>query len=211
MAEKGTKSFQSEFFEHYLSIGLGALSKKDVDALVMHLLDKYGRADGTPLHHYSNQEVSALLKTPESKVKSLRYEAALKFGGRVDDQAMARLLVAVNSAVLDVEAKRVCLIIEDVLAKNWLQGQLKRHGLIFDHSFNSEIIKVDSDGLFAVLAELFDAVSVKQFRDAFDAAQREANAAKRKDLFKAMAAKFATGAAGKAGSAVAAYFGLWVA
>jgi transposase len=34
------------------------------------------------------------------------------------------------------------LIIEDALAKNWLQGQLKASAQIFDHSFNTEIIKV---------------------------------------------------------------------
>ena len=133
-------TFESEFLENYLKLGLGSMPKSDIDALVMSLLDMYGFNGSGPLAALGNQTVSERLKTPVTKVKKLRYEAALKFGGRVEDQARGRLLAALANGTLEPEGKKICLIIEDSLAKNWLQGQLKIYQHIFDHPFSSEII-----------------------------------------------------------------------
>jgi hypothetical protein len=118
-------TFESEFLDNYLKFGLGSMPKADVDALVMSLLDKYGLNGSGPLASLGNQTTSERLKTPVSKIKKLRYEAALKFGGRVEDQARGRLLAALANATLEPDGTKICLIIEDSLAKNWLQGQLK--------------------------------------------------------------------------------------
>ncbi|MCA3001477.1 MAG: hypothetical protein ING69_01420 [Rhodocyclaceae bacterium] len=201
------KTFKSEFLEHYMSVSAGALSKKDVDALVMHLLDKYGFENGIPLSSYPNQEVSAILRIPATKVRQLRYEAGLKYGGRVEDQAKAKLLLALSRSVLEVESKTVCLVIEDSLAKNWLQGQLKNNGLIFDHSFNTEIIKVKSKGLFDVLGQVFDKEQTKAFQSAFEKLIEEKKDEKLRAGFAKLAGAFAKGAAKAAGGAVLAGFG----
>ncbi|HRE18435.1 MAG TPA: hypothetical protein PLW86_15425, partial [Rhodocyclaceae bacterium] len=161
-------TFQSEFLQHYLAVGIGALGKKDTDALVMHLLDTYGLPGGSPLAAYPNQEVSALLKAPVAKIKQLRYEAALKYGGRVEDQARARLLRALACAALELEGKKIHLILEDTLVKQWLQGELKNRGLLFDLSFNNELLKVDAKGLFALLAEIFDKAETERFAKAYE-------------------------------------------
>lgn len=137
--------FKKDFLENYLRFGLGSLSKTDIDALVMHLLDLYGAQDGKSLMQKSNQEVSQMLRTPVAKVKKLRYEAALKYGGSIEDNARGRLLAAIANATFEWDSKKIHLIIEDTLAKSWLQGQLKKHQLIFDNSFNTEIIKVDAE------------------------------------------------------------------
>ena len=194
--------FESSFFEHYLKLGLGSMPKNDIDALVMSLVDKYGLGGSGPLSPLSNQTVSERLKTPVSKIKKLRYEAALKFGGRVEDQAQAKLLAALANATLEPDGKKICLIIEDSLAKNWLQGQLKIHHQIFDHSFNAEIIRVSSDGLFAVLGSLFDKRQTASFQSAYDKANMEVDQNARRKLFKNAASKFAEGAAAALGSAV---------
>ena len=156
--------FEKEFLENYLKFGLGSMPKSDVDALVMHLLDMHGLNGSAPLAIYGNQTVSERLKTPVTKIKKLRYDAALKFGGKIEDQAMGRLLAALSKASLEPDGEKVCLIIEDALAKNWLQGQLKINQHIFDHSFNTEIIKVSSSGLFQVLESVFDKDELEKFK-----------------------------------------------
>ena len=201
-------SFESEFFRHYLGVGIGALSKRDTDALVMYLLDKYGFDAAGPLYRYPNQDLSAKLKAPVAKIKQLRYEAGLKYGGRVEDQAKARFLAAIAVAVFDIEFKKVCLVIEDALAKNWLQGQLKNNGLIFDHSFNNEIVKVDAMGLFALLEQFFDEQATESFREKFERLEKEKKKEQLRDGFAKIAKAFATEAAKKAGGGVAMYFGL---
>lgn len=194
--------FKNEFLAHYLSVGMGALGKKDIDALVMHLLDKYGTADSAPLRTYPNQEVSALLKTPATKIRSLRYEAGLKFGGRVEDQAKVKLLTALSRAVLEIESKKICLVIEDALAKNWLQGQLKNNGLIFDHSFNTEIIKVEAKGLFELLAQCFDAEQTTSFKDAFERILSDSKSEQHRNEFTKLAKNYALKLAESAGSVI---------
>lgn len=203
-----SKTFKSEFLENYMSVSVGALSKKDTDALVMHLLDKYGIEEGVPLATYPNQEVSALLRIPASKVRQLRYEAGLKYGGRVEDQAKAKLLLALSRSVLEVESKTVCLVIEDALAKNWLQGQLKNNGLIFDHSFNTEIVKVKAAGLFHVLGQVFDKTQTQTFESAFEKLVKEKKDQQLREGFMKLAGAFAVGAAKAAGGKVLEGFGI---
>lgn len=194
--------FKSEFLENYLRFGLGSMPKLDIDALIMHLLDKYGADSAGPLATHSNQTVSEKLKAPASKVKKLRYDAALKFGGRIEDQAMGRLLAALSKATLETDGDKVLLIIEDSLAKNWLQGQLKIHQHIFDYSFNTEIIKTSISGLFKVLESVFDRNEIDSFKAGYESVKKKETADERVVAFKAVAKKFAEGAAQSAGIGV---------
>lgn len=194
--------FESEFLESYLKFGLGSMPKSDIDALVMSLLDRYGLNGSGPLATLGNQTTSERLKTPVSRVKKLRYEAALKFGGCVEDQAKGRLLAALANATLEPEGKKICLIIEDSLAKNWLQGQLKIYQHIFDHPFNTEIVRISAEGLFQVLESIFDHKQIEVFKAGYEQAQKEAVADERKKIFKSVALKFAEGAAKTAGGTI---------
>src|SRR5689334_11739959 len=206
-----TESFQSEFLKHYLAFGIGGLGKRDTDALVMHLLDKYGLPGAGPLHKYSNQDTSVLLRAPVSRIKQLRYESGLKYAaGRIEDQALARLLVALNGASLDLDAHKIHIVIEDALAKNWLQGQLKTHGLMFDHSFNAELLKVDTAGLFKLLDQFFDPKAIQRFKEQFEAMQKDQQRDKLHDRFKFVAKEFAMEAAKRAGVAVARHFAMYL-
>jgi hypothetical protein len=194
--------FKNEFLENYLKFGLGSMPKTDIDALVMHLLDLYGVDSSGPLAIHSNQTVSERLKTSVSKVKKMRYDAALKFGGEIQDQAKGRLLAVLSKASLEPDGEKVLLIIEDSLAKNWLQGQLKIHQYIFDYSFNTEIVKVSVMGLFQVLDSVFDAKETDKFRKGYNAAKKKKDTKERVAAFKDLANEFAEGAAKEAGSGV---------
>ena len=199
-------NFENEFLENYLRFGLGSMPKSDIDALVMHLIDKYGAHGGGPMGGYSNQTVSERLKTPVTKIKKLRYDAALKFGGRIEDQAIGRLLAALSKATMEPDGDKICLIIEDSLAKNWLQGQLKIHQQIFDHSFNTEIIKVSASGLFQVLSTVFDKSEIETFSDDYEKAKKQKSIEEKKKFFQSAVRKFAEGVAKKAGEGVVTIF-----
>jgi hypothetical protein len=174
----------------------------------MHLLDKYGLDNGVRLSNYGNQEVSALLRIPVAKVRQLRYEAGLKYGGSVEEQARGKLLLALSRSVLEIESKTVCLVLEDALAKNWLQGQLKNNGLIFDHSFNTEIVKVSATGLFHVLGQLFKKEQTQAFEAAYSKLEREKKGEQLRSGFMKLAGAFAVEAAKAAGGAVLQNFGI---
>lgn len=196
--------FETEFLENYLKFGLGSMSKSEIDALVMHLLDKHGYSGSGPLTTESNQTVSVRLKTPVGKIKRLRYDAALKFGEKIEEQAKGRLLAALGNASLEPDGEKICLIIEDSLAKNWLQGELKLKQSIFDYSFNTEIVKVSASALFEMLEKVFDKKSLEAFKEGYIAAKKQKNAEARRDAFKRVALNFAEGAAKVAGGGVVA-------
>lgn len=149
------EKFKKDFLESYLRGGMGSLSKRDIDALVMHLLDEQGLDDGVPLKNLSNQQVSVKLRVPATRIKTLRYEATLKYVSNGESIAKWRFLEVLAKAKFDSEKDKIGFIIEDAFTKNWLQGILKNNGLVFDNSFNTEIVKVDSDGLFSVLEALY--------------------------------------------------------
>lgn len=201
-------SFESEFLKQYLALGLGSMPKSDIDALVMHLLDRYGLDGSPPLALESNQTVSERLRAPAVKIRKLRYDAALKFGTdtssgvRVEDQAKGRLLAALSRATLEPDGDKIVLLIEDALAKNWLQGQLKIHQQVFDHSFNTELVRMSAEGLFTVLGTLFDEAQLKAFADGYKKLKDVEDRQKRNKQFKTLAVKFVEGAAKAAGGGV---------
>ena len=144
--------FETEFLDSYLKLGLASMPKTDIDALVMFLLDKHGLRNSGPLARLSNQATSELLKTPVARIKKLRYEAALKFGGRAEDQAMGRLLAALANATIEMQGDKICLIVEDTLAKNWLQGQLKAQQQIFERQGDIDILFLGASHLWNAIA-----------------------------------------------------------
>lgn len=158
-------TFKAKFLNHYLASGMGSFSKRDIDVLVMHLLDEEGDAkESQPLKGMSNQQVRLKLRTPVSKIKSLRYESALKYGG--DSSALAKhakweMIKYLVNAKFEIEQEKVCFVIEDTLTKNWVQGVLKESGLIFDNSFNTEIIKVGIKDFCDVLRAIYGDIDVE--------------------------------------------------
>jgi hypothetical protein len=206
MSEKATTSaamFADEFLKHYLKNGMGAMSKSDVDALVMHLLDKYSHQGGVPLQGYSNQVLSETLRAPVSKIKRLRYEAGLKYGGRVEDEAKRRFIACLSKAAMELETNKVVLIVEDALAKNWIQGHIKQHGVVFDGSFNSEIVKVRPDDFFRVLKALLNPSEVEAFKVKYDALAKKKKGQELVSGFGEILKSFVKEAAGKAVGVVA--------
>jgi hypothetical protein len=149
--------------------GMGSLSKRDIDVYVMHLLDEQGLDDGVPLKHLSNQQASVKLRTPATRIKMLRYEATLKHVSNNEALAKWKFLEVLARAKFDAEKDKLGFVVEDVFTKNWLQGILKSEGLVFDNSFNTEIVKVDSAGIFGILELLYDKQSVATLKQRVEA------------------------------------------
>jgi hypothetical protein len=204
MATTLHQDFLDQFLSNYLKFGLGSMPKSDIDALVMSLIDRFGYNEFGPMAILGNQAVSERLRTPVAKIKKLRYEAALKFGDEVGDQARGRLLAALANASIEPKNDKICLVIEDALAKNWLQGQLKQKQQIFDHPFNTEIIRVSSEGMFHVLDSLFGAKDIEAFKLGYEKAKSIEDSDQRKKMFKSIALRFVEGSAKAAGAGVVA-------
>ena len=164
--------FVDDFLKHYLKNGIGSMSKSDIDALVMYLLDSYSK-DQLPLSQMSNQAVSERLRASVTKIKKLRYDAGLKYAANSEIEARKRFCLCLNNASFNLKDQKIHLIIEDHLAKNWIQGQLKEYGIIYDGSFNSEIININPDEFFQVLKILIKDKSVEKFKEKWNGFREE--------------------------------------
>lgn len=163
-------SFEKEFLSQYLRFGLGSMAKTDIDALIMFLLDKYGLPDEhKPLENLSNQALSEKLKTPVSRVKSLRYAASLKFSESIEEVARARFKRCLLGANFSTDLEIIKLLIEDKLAKSWIQGKLKDAGLFHDDSFNKEAITIETKKFIQVIEVLFSEEDISSFKDEYQA------------------------------------------
>lgn len=166
-AIKKSREFVKEFLDEYLADGMGAKTKREIDILVMNLLLNYaGLADK------SNQELSILLKAPISKIKSLRYEARLKYPPD-PDYVKREFLYTLTKSQFDVDKERITFVIEDEFIRQAIQGQLKAKGMFADTSFNTELVKIDRRSLESVIEELYGEEIARDFKDGFDEMTRQ--------------------------------------
>ena len=201
-------TFANEFLKHYLKGGIGAMPKSDIDALVMHLLDKHASENGSPLGRFPNQIASERLRAPLARIKRLRYEGSLKFGGRPEDEARIRFVRLLEKAGLELDKKegtvtKIVFVVEDVLAKNWIQGKIKEHSGIFDGSFNTEIIKVDPEFFFHLLRTLLPECNVNAFEEKYNALMSKTKREELMSGFKSLISSFVKGAAATGGGVAA--------
>lgn len=181
--------FASQFIEFYLQHGLGVMSKKETEILVMHLLDECGCFDA---RRNANHDLSLLLRIPESRVANLRYEGKLRYPPK-DPEAYARgkLLNIIWLADLLADGKKIQIIIEDKYVRQYLAALAKRRNSVIDTSFNREIIDIHWEKLAAVMEEAYGSEIGKRFRDSFkksvDAEHKVSFAEAKKEFFKGLA------------------------
>jgi hypothetical protein len=159
------KEFTDEFLDNYLLNGMGVMSKREIDILVMNLLMKYG-----DLSKYSNYYLSIMLRIPETSVKHLRYEARLRYPPEEEYILREFLRVLVNAQFeLDrndeneIDNMKIVFIIDDNYVRYAIQGRLKEKGMFADSSFNSEIIRINCGSLCAVISEFYGEESEQEF------------------------------------------------
>jgi hypothetical protein len=166
---KDCEGFTDEFIKEYLTDGMGAISKHEVDILVMNLLLKYGGID-----RKSNHDLSLLLQIPESRIKHLRYEARLKYPPDEDYIKREFLFVLARSQFeLDkkdetkLDKMKIIFVMEDDYLRYAIQGRLKEQGMFADSSFNSEIVKVECGSLVAMIKEIYGEQTAQEFTGGF--------------------------------------------
>jgi hypothetical protein len=181
--------FASQFIESYLQHGLGVMSKKETEILVMHLLDECGCFDG---RRNANHDLSLLLRIPETRIASLRYEGKLRYPPKdPEEYARGKLLNIIWLADPSADGKNIQIIIEDKYVRQHLTALAKRRNSVIDTSFNREIIDIQWEKLAAVMEEAFGPEIGKRFRESFkktiDHEHKLSFAEAKKEFFKGLA------------------------
>jgi hypothetical protein len=126
---------------------------------------------------------------PESKIKSLRYEARLKYPPDAD-YIKREFLYNLKNAQFDFEKEKIVFAMEDEFLRRAIQGRLKAKGMFADSSFNSEIIRIDRDSLEAVIRELYGEKTGDDFHNGFREMEDQADEDEVRASFKEGLVKF---------------------
>ena len=150
--------FKAFFLDRYLANGLGSMNKKDIDTLVMYLLDECGDAiDNKPYRSFRNHQVAEKLKIGVARVQTLRQDAMLKFmdeSVRVEKAKAKLILVAINGKY-NKSNDMVEFTVDDAYARSWIQEQFNLKGIVYDSSFNKDIIRVRFEAFQKVFQDIF--------------------------------------------------------
>ena len=143
------EDFAIKFLKIYLQNGFGRMSKTELDIMVFHLLAS------TSFSSCSNYELSRILKISETKVKTLRYEANLRYGNHDDDTLKREFASIIENNNFKVVGDKIIICIEDKLLRNYLDYSLKSIGSFSDTSFNSELMTIHCDMFVDLLKYLY--------------------------------------------------------
>jgi hypothetical protein len=142
--------FGETFIPRYLANGFGSMPKSEIDLIVFHLLTQTGE-----YRQKSNYELATQLKIPESRVKTLRLNSALKYK-EINSKAILREVVlrfTTSEQFASFESGKVELSLEDPLEKREIENFLKIRGYHAEYTLNTEILRISPIRLFELIIE----------------------------------------------------------
>ncbi len=146
--------FFDRFKEEYFRRGIGTMSKKDIDILVLKLiLDQIGEANDQELDVF---ELSRKLKISITKLRALIKEVQIRYG-QIDEEIVKRRLVYLFSKKRwIIEGKYIQLSIIDPMLRDYLSEMIFNLNSFADYSFNPEILKIEIEVFISILIKLSD-------------------------------------------------------
>lgn len=137
----------SEFFEFYTTPAFGARSKSEIDLKVFELLRECGYIDDD----YYN--VSRKLKITPTRAKNLILNDKLRRESGNYDEQFIDLLKNLKFKISVNNNEIISLYVPDTLFREHIKAILKQRGIIWDSSFNSEIVKIRLDDFLDIVYE----------------------------------------------------------
>lgn len=152
-----TERFTEKFLATYLHGGLGSLSKKDTESLIVWLIlnhsKEYLDADGKP--NYT--KLTLALKIPQRRVMDLLSHARLRFEQpELNDKIILSHIAEalLKTAYIKESEFTIKFTISDELVRQALENEVRKRYGIFENYFNRENISVDVTTLGAIMADL---------------------------------------------------------
>ena len=142
---KGVEPFIKECFQRY-----GSMNKNDYEVALFHLLmqcDEY--------RNISDFMMSKKLKTPETKIKRLRYEVELKYGTEDNNILDNRIISILKQSSFKLTSERLQFAIPDKMTRLYLNNILQMGNRFSDSSFNSNIVSITANDL-KYLLDIFE-------------------------------------------------------
>ena len=134
----------------YLEMGFGALPKREIDLFIFKNL-----MDLAPYKGKSNYELAELLKIPESRIKALKLNAALRHKTVNSKAILGRIVDRLIHSVQYTEFQegKMEVSLEDPLERREFDHFLKKRGHHAEYLLNSEVLRISPVRLFEVILD----------------------------------------------------------
>jgi len=148
MNQKEKISFTEEFLKIYLANGLGSLPKSEIDLLVFHLL-----VSSSDYSSMSNYQLAGQFKIPESKIKSMRLNSALKYENIDSNEILKRIAerIANSDQLTELQSGKVEISLENPVEQRELENFLKKQGHFAEYTLNTEVLRISPLRLFQLI------------------------------------------------------------
>lgn len=145
----------------YISKGFGSMNKNDFEVFLFNEAMKMPSYESK-----SNFEISVLFRMPESKVKRLKYESALKYGtspfvskdgqgGSLEKTYGEMLKKMLLHPTIRQKEEVIVFSVENTMLQLYIGYLLKKDGRVLDNSFNPEVVVVKFDDFEYLLRQIY--------------------------------------------------------
>lgn len=131
--------------EEYISRGFGSMNKSDFE---LYIFNRWYQQHNS----YSDYEISRELRITESKVKKLKYEAALKYTTEGDEERLNKKIEELLHHVqYRKQSEKLSFLVRDKYLRDYIAFVLEKDGRYTDSSFNSNIVSLYIDDFVHLL------------------------------------------------------------
>ena len=150
MTPEEKEHFADGFLKLYLSMGLGSLPKREIDLYVFHHLIHSSEYRGK-----SNYELANAFGVPESRIKTLRLNAALRHEDINPHAVLSRIVerLVYSEKFASLTEGKIEISLEDPIEKRELENFLKSRGHYAEYTLNSEVLKITPIRLLELIME----------------------------------------------------------
>ncbi len=173
-----------KYIKEYIAHGFGSMNKNDFEVWIFGQILKMGE-----YRNKNNYELSLALRIPESKIKRLRYESALRNAQEGTDYKK-EFMTLLENAKLRNDGKKIIFQVEDILLKSYISSILKKAGRVLDSSFNQELVVVNVEDFQYLAEEIYQS---KDMEEIMETAQKLTKDPSKKIQFKDVIGRMVTG------------------
>ena len=158
---KDNQGFTTGFLKEFLRNGLGSMTKRDIDILVMHLLLKDGCFEDEPDYY----QLSRKFKISETRVRNLHHEVQLRYTQYSEKDAKEKFVSLIEKRRIQIEGDKVVFDIRDPLLREYFEDWTNQVRGFPKTSFNKNIVKIPAKVLADVFSLLVgDTISLKKLK-----------------------------------------------
>ncbi|MGK5094512.1 hypothetical protein WDW89_21170 [Deltaproteobacteria bacterium TL4] len=163
MEIQDNQKFAHTFLQEYLKNGLGALSKRDVDILVLRLLIDDGK------YKFPQEIFKACreLKLTETKLRNLYQDAQLKYWQYDEKLAKEKFIELVASSAMERNKEKITFIVRDPFLRQYFEEWVDKANGFTDSSFNKNLVVIHQEILKRILEGFCSENQFKEIQSRF--------------------------------------------